>query len=494
MRRILRLVSVALSGGLLLAACGGGGGGSGGGIALVPPGSAGTGGTQVKDYVIGGTVTGIAAGGEIVLKNNEGDPLTVSANGQFTFKQRSSEGASYSVSVLSAPPAQACTVVFSSGVVGAFDITSVKVLCGPAEQAAFHTAAAMRVPRADHKLVGLPDGSLLALGGRDLSGGGVTEVERYDPLANLWTPAGTLPFQVLQAAVLLPSSGKVLVAGAGAQPQIYDPATQTFVATGAFVTLTNVQHLVVLLDGRVLASDGNRVELYRPDAGVWKASATAAIDHSGGGSFTLLANGKILASGGLSAGATFADSEIFDASLEKWTAAKPLAIPRQGHRSVLLPTGKVLVVGGSTGSIAHACACGLQSVANAELFDPITSTWSSAGSLTTSRDGFSATLMPTGVVLVVGGNLQSRVDSQPGGGFRRTIPTSLGSVEAYDPKTNAWQPWGPLQSARSGHSASLMSSGKLLVTGGLAATSDDPATRDAYMWHYEWVTRSEVGW
>jgi len=161
---------------------------------------------------------------------------------------------------------------------------------------------------------------------------------------------------------------------------------------------------------------------------------------------------------------------------------------------VLLPTGKVLVVGGSTGSIAHACACGLQSVAQAELFDPITSAWSSAGGLITSRDGFSATLMPTGMVLVVGGNVQSRVDSQPEGGFRRTMPSPLSSVEAYDPKTNAWQPWGPLQFARSEHSAALISTGKLLVSGGLAATPDNPTTPDAYMWHYEWVTRSEIGW
>ncbi|ADU34649.1 Kelch repeat-containing protein [Variovorax paradoxus] len=484
MRGVLGALSAVLFCSLLLAGCGGGGGGGG------FPFNLGGNTPEIKDFAIGGGVTGISPGGQIVLKNNGGDPLTLSADGPFSFKQRIREGANYTVSVSSTLPTQACTVVFASGVATA-DVASVKVVCGPAQEAVFQPAAAMLTPRVEHTLIALPDGTVLALGGQDLGLKGVTSIERYDPASNLWKSAGTLPFQSLQAAVFLPSSGKVLVVGTGAGSQLYDPATQAFTPSGGFVTLATVRQLILLLDGRVLASDGNLVELYRPDTGVWRASATASMDHQGG-AFTLMANGKILVSGGL-LGGTIADSEVFDPSTEKWTTVGRLATSRSGHRGVLLSTGKVLAVGGATGTVAHACSCGLRTVAQAELFDPSTNMWSSAGSLLVGRNGFSSTLMPTGRVLVAGGSIQGEID-QSTQGFRRTIPSPLSNVEVYDPLTNMWQSWGTLLAARSGHSASLMSSGKLLLSGGSAANPDNPTNPDPYAWHIEFVTSSEIGW
>jgi N-acetylneuraminic acid mutarotase len=256
-----------------------------------------------------------------------------------------------------------------------------------------------------------------------------------------------------------------------------------------------VRHLVVLLDGRVLASDGNRVELYRPEIGQWKAvSAVASANHSDGASFVLMANGKILVSGGFDSGASVASTEVFDPSAEKWTTVGSLATSRQGHRSVLLPTGKVLVVAGGTGSVAHACACGMHPAAQAELFDPATNAWSSAGTLATPRFGSSVTLMPTGKVLVVGGSIDGGIDFPPGSPPRPLIPSPLKSAEVYDPLTNIWQSWGPLLSARSAHAASLMSNGKLLVSGGQAAVPDDPTSPNPLNWHDELVPTSEIGW
>lgn len=493
MRKVGEVLAVVSCCSLLLLACGGGGGGGSGAVAVDP--GTGSGNTPTADHVIGGTVTGIASGSQIVLKNNGADALTLSADGQFSFKQRTAEGSSYSVSLSSVPSAQACTIVFSGGAVSKADVTSVRVICGPAQQGVFHLAATMHVPRTGHRLVTLSDGSVLALGGQDLAGSGVVAVERYDPVSALWKPAGTLPFQPLQAAVLLPSSGKVLVASAAAELRLYDPTTQTFTSGGQFATLTKLEQLQVLLDGRVFASDGKRVELLQPETGVWSASAAALVDHAYGGSFTLMANGNILAAGGAAGGSsTIADSEVFDPSLGKWTSAGRLATSRTNHTSTLLPNGKVLAVGGSTGSTAHYCACGWSAVAQAELFDPATGVWSSAGSLATRRQGFSVTLLPTGQVAVAGGNIWNEVDSLPTGGFGTKLPLTLGSVEAYDPSTNAWQPWGTLLSPRSGHAAVLMTSGKLLVSNGAVSTSDNPTAPDPYAWHREWVTSSEVGW
>lgn len=488
MRGVLRALPAVMFSSLLLAGCGGGGGGGGGGFSWNPGGNA----PETKSFAIGGRVTGISPGGQIVLKNNGGDSLTLSADGPFGFTQPVREGANYFVSVSSVPSTQACTVVFAGGVAMA-DVKGVKVVCGPAQQAVFHAAASMLTPRRGHELIALPDGTVLAMGGGDLNAS-VTSVERYDPVSGFWTPAGTLPFQQLGAAVLLPN-GKVLVVGAGTGSHLYDPATQTFTPSGSLVALTTVRHLVVLLDGRVLASDGNRVELYRPETGQWKAvSAVASVNHSDGASFALMVDGRVLVSGGLDSGASIGNTEVFDPSAEKWTTVGSLATSRQGHRSVLLPTGKVLVVGGGTGSVAHACGCGLHPAAQAELFDPATNAWSSASNLATPRLGASATLMPTGKVLVVGGSIDGGIDFPPGSPPRPLIPSPLKSVEVYDPLTNTWQSWGPLLSARSAHAASLMSNGKLLVSGGQAAVSDDPTNPNPLNWHDELVPTNEIGW
>ncbi len=489
MRKAPEVLAVVLCCSLLLIACGGGGNN----VAADP--GTGSGNTPTADHAIGGIVTGISSGSQIVLKNNGGDALTLSANGRFSFKQRTGEGIGYSVSLSSVPSTQACTVVFSGGVVSKADITSVRVVCGPAQQGVFHMATAMRVPRMGHRFLTLPDGSVLALGGQDLNGSGIVSMERYDPANDLWKPAGTLPFSTLQAAVLLPSSGKVLVASAAAELQLYDPTTGTFASGGKFATLTRLEQLHVLLDGRLFASDGKRVEILQSETDVWRASTAASVDHAYGGSFTLMANGNILAAGGAPvANFTIADSEVFDPSLEKWTSVGRLATSRTNHASILLPNGKVLAVGGSTGSIAHYCGCGWTAVAQTELFDPVNGVWSSAGSLAIRRQGFSVTLLPTGQVAVVGGNVWNDVDSLPTGGFGRKLPLPLNSVEAYDPPTNAWQPWGSLLAARSGHAALLMSNGKLLVSNGSATMPDNPAAPDPYAWHSEWVTGSEVGW
>src|SRR6266516_4856196 len=92
---------------------------------------------------------------------------------------------------------------------------------------------------------------------------------------------------------------------------------------------------------------------------------------------------------------------------------------RYAHTATLLPSGKVLVAGGFNGSY----------LSSAELYDPATGSWSSTGNLTTARHGHTATLLPSGKVLVAGGDNSS--------GF-------LSSAELYDPATGSWSSTGSL--------------------------------------------------
>jgi len=82
-------------------------------------------------YTVGGMVTGLAATDNLVLQDNAGDNLTVTASGAFTFATSVASGAPYAVTILSASgvTAQTCTVSGSSGTIGAGDVTSVAINC-----------------------------------------------------------------------------------------------------------------------------------------------------------------------------------------------------------------------------------------------------------------------------------------------------------------------------------------------------------------------------
>lgn len=80
-----------------------------------------------------------------------------------------------------------------------------------------------------------------------------------------------------------------------------------------------------------------------------------------------------------------------------------------------------------------------------------TNTWTAAGSLITARQGHTATLLLSGKVLVAGGY----------------GATFLASAELYDPVTSTWSPASNLATARTSHTATLLPSGKVLVAGGV---------------------------
>ncbi|MGJ7612453.1 MULTISPECIES: NHL repeat-containing protein [unclassified Variovorax] len=112
---------------ILVASCGGGGGGGGflPVVAANPPATV----PPVVNHSIGGTVTGLA--GHLVLQNNAGDDLKLSADGKFTFATTLVEGSGYKVSVRTQPLWQFCTVTKDTGTASA-DVSDVTVACSAA--------------------------------------------------------------------------------------------------------------------------------------------------------------------------------------------------------------------------------------------------------------------------------------------------------------------------------------------------------------------------
>src|SRR5256714_3368631 len=148
-----------------------------------------------------------------------------------------------------------------------------------------------------------------------------------------------------------------------------------------------------------------------------------------------------------------ASAELYNPTTGTWSTTGSLAVPRSNHTATLLSNGKILVAGGSD---LHG------NRATAELYDPATEIWTTTGSLSKARYLHTATLLPNGKVLVAGGSISSSSS---------TPSQSLASAELYDPTTGTWTNTGTLSSARTGHAATLLPNGEVLVAGG-ASTSD----------------------
>ncbi|EPX59950.1 hypothetical protein D187_002694 [Cystobacter fuscus DSM 2262] len=232
-----------------------------------------------------------------------------------------------------------------------------------------------------------------------------------------------------------------------------------WIPTGALATARSQHTATLLPSGKVLVVGGRAandaplasVEMYDPDTRGWRptgALATARIEPSA----TLLDDGKVLVSGGTGRGGIHLSSaEVYDPGTAVWNSTSPMATPRLSHTSTLLDDGKVLVSGG-IGPQGY--------LFSAEIYNPAKSAWSPTGSQSNARHNHTATLLSDGRVLVTGG-----------WGSSGWVPSgSLSSTEVYDPQTGAWRSTGALAQGRYDHTATLLSDGRVLVSGGRDAS------------------------
>ena len=316
----------------------------------------------------------------------------------------------------------------------------------------------------------LPDGTVLVAGG--LSGGkGLASAELYDPRTGIWTVTGSmLTGRGTHTAARL-GDGTVLVTGgisvAGgpgedielASAELYDPRTGSWAATGSMSEARSGGASTVLPNGRVLVAGGwgstepfgpklASAELYDPVTGTWAVTGSMT-EPRHGHSATLLPDGTVLVAGGYD-GQRLASAELYDPVSGTWTTTGSLPEPFVGHTDILLPNGTVLIAGGDVPS-----GPGAVGSAHAALYDPTAGTWTAIASMGTPRLGHSAVLLHDGRVLVMGG--------QVNGGDRSD---TFASAEVFDPDTRTWAAVADMMQARSGHTATLLPDGRVLVAGG----------------------------
>jgi serpin B len=296
----------------------------------------------------------------------------------------------------------------------------------------------LNAPRTDFAAVALPDGRALLTGGLTSAEpaegvfGAYSSAKLYDAASGTWSPTGLMGTARTEPAVALLPDGTVLVAG------------------GAYVDDQGVRAL-------------RSAEIFDPETDAWSRTGDMQVARRGAQAVTL-ADGRVLVVGGSSTGRRLyfdytlvPSAEIYDPSTGTWSPAGGLEAPREGFILVPLPDGGALVAGGAVdgGDIQ-------QVTATAERLDPATLRWSPAAAMRTAAANRSAVVLGDGRVLVAGG--VTITDARAEGGGTERPP--LADAELYDPATGTWTATTPLPEAREGGSFVTLRDRTVLLVGG----------------------------
>jgi hypothetical protein len=280
------------------------------------------------------------------------------------------------------------------------------------------------------------------------------------------TSTGSMTSARTKHVATLLANGKVLITGgtssgasstgtgtALASAEVYDPATGAFAATGSMVIPRMGHTATPLASGKVLvvgARDSVVAELYDPDTGSFKPTGNSSIarrEHTA----TLLDNGQVLIAGGLNDAGGLQSAELYNPGTGTFVSTGKLSEARYQHAAVRLANKQVLLVGGYVAPTSTGNNDGLTS---AELYDPAAGTFTATGSMRSRRSSPTATVLPSGAVLVSGGPH----------GFEGYFASNL--LELYDPSTGEFSPTGNLLEARTCHTATLLPTAAVLLVGG----------------------------
>jgi hypothetical protein len=318
--------------------------------------------------------------------------------------------------------------------------------------------------------VTLNDGTVLLTGGSNTA-------YRFNPANATFTP--TQPLATMHTStrpVLLPD-GRVLLASGGANPaetrsEIYNPATNAWTMTGSLpvprqwaAVLTDASGRVFILGGKnASGQELSSVLRYEPGTGQFLAAGNLLVARAGAAAVRL-ANGKFLLVGGTNGGGfPSRTAEIYDPSTGTSVATGSIYYPTSFANMDLLHDGRALMTGGS---IEYA-GSSLRVSSAAEVFNPTMGQFTRM-SMTWDRLGHSATVLPSGEVLLMGG-----FDD---------FGQCLTNTEIFNPReTNllfAFRTGPPMPRNHCLHAAATLNDGSIFVGGGGAGPNGVEASEVA---------------
>jgi hypothetical protein len=237
--------------------------------------------------------------------------------------------------------------------------------------------------------------------------------------------------------------------------------------TGGLMNLPRQSHTATLLNsGLVLVTGGyisgsgtqtDTAEIFNPQTGTWRYTGlplgprTVMMQPRREHTATRLADGRVLIAGGANGAMRLNTAEIFDPMTEAFTPISPMRDARNTHVAVLLNDGRVLVAGGYQDVPGSAEIYTLPSGGPLPAAVPVGGGWTLSTSDFGSRPELAATLLTgslNGKVLFAGGGPSTRVD-------------------LFDPASNTWQTLTtPMLRSRWTHTATTLPDGKVLIVGG----------------------------
>jgi hypothetical protein len=285
--------------------------------------------------------------------------------------------------------------------------------------------------------------------------------------AHLWDPAHpgagftslSKTFQIFCSGHTFLPDGRLLIAGGkisgeNGEPRavIFDPATGNWSPTGSMAQGRYYPTLTVLPDGRVLAISGSD-----------ETGATVSVPELGDGSTWQRLTGAALSIGNPFYPAMFVapSGNLFMAGFQgttrylstasdgQWTTVANRVVPdRRLGSAVMYDPGRILYVGGGDPPTSSAEVINLNQASPA---------WRSVPGMRFARRQMNATILADGQVLVTNGT--------SGPGFN-DVGGAVREAELWNPVTESWTTMAPEVVGRTYHSASLLlPDGRVLSTG-----------------------------
>jgi Domain of unknown function (DUF4082)/Galactose oxidase-like, Early set domain/Divergent InlB B-repeat domain/Kelch motif len=259
----------------------------------------------------------------------------------------------------------------------------------------------------------LSDGTLFVAGGHIQNYVGLPTASAYDPTTNTWRFFPSMNAGRWYPTATPLSNGDVLVVsgdvdttiGVNTLPQVFQASTGTWRdLTSATLGMDLYPQMLLAPNGRVFNAGPSTVTRYLDTSGTgaWTFVANRPGSDSTYGSAVMYDRGKVLAMGGGDPPMNTAAVIDLNQPSPAWRAVGAMTYARRQLNAVLLPDGKVLVTGGTSGPGFNDTT---SPVFAAEMWDPVTELWTLMASATIPRLYHSAALLlPDGRVLSTGGN------------------------------------------------------------------------------------------